>query len=79
MSGITASINDSDSTIRCSVPSSPIDISASVYNNPFWSTHKRAAGGTKAPLMLLWDICDSMPNVYAECWNPEKNIQELIK
>jgi len=34
---------------------------------------KRAAGGTKAPLMLLCEICDSIPNVYAECWKPARD------
>lgn len=71
-SGITASMSDNDSTILCSVPSSPIEISASVYCNPFWSMDKSAAGGTRAPLILLCDMCDSMPNVYAECWKPAR-------
>lgn len=34
------------------VVTSPMLISASVYCNPFWSILSRAAGGTRAPLML---------------------------
>lgn len=59
-------MRDRDSTILCSVPSSPIEISASVYCNPFCRIDKSAAGGTKAPFMLLCDMCDSIPKVYAE-------------
>lgn len=54
------------------LPSSPIVISASVYCNPFCNMLSNAAGGTNAPLILLCDICDSIPNVYAEWWKPEK-------
>lgn len=51
-------------------PSSPILISASVYCKPFCKMVKRAAGGTSAPLMLLCEMCDSIPKVYAEWWKP---------
>lgn len=77
ISGITASMSDKDSTILCSVPSSPIIISASVYCNPFWIIDNSAAGGTRAPLMLLCDMWDSIPNVYAECWKPARNKDSL--
>lgn len=49
---------------------SPMLISASVYCRPFMMMLRRAAGGTKAPLMLDWLMWLSIPNVYAECTNP---------
>lgn len=52
------------------LPSSPILISASVYCSPFCKMVNRAAGGTSAPLMLLCEMCDSIPKVYAEWWKP---------
>ena len=48
------------------LPSSPIVISASVYCKPFCNIFSKAAGGTRAPFILLWEICDSIPKVYAE-------------
>lgn len=50
---------------------SPMLISASVYCRPFMMMLRSAAGGTKAPLMLDWLMWLSIPNVYAECTNPE--------
>ena len=44
-------------------PTSPMLISASVYWRPFWTMLMSAAGGTRAPFMLLCAMCDSMPNV----------------
>lgn len=49
---LPASIKDKLSIIR-SLPSSAIEISASVYWRPFWMMLKRAAGGTSDPFMLL--------------------------
>lgn len=62
-SGITASMSVSPSVRRCRFPSSSTLISASVYLRPFWSIVRRAAEGTTAPLILLCEMCDSMPNV----------------
>lgn len=42
---------------------SAILISASVYCKPFWIILSKAAGGTKAPLMLDWLMWLSIPNV----------------
>lgn len=56
---------------HCDLPSSPSVISASVYCSPFWRMFSNAAGGTKAPLILLCDMWDSIPKVYAEWWKPE--------
>ena len=40
---------------------------------------KSAAGGTRAPLILLCDMWDSIPNVYAECWKPVENKDAQIR
>lgn len=55
-SGITASIKLKLSTNLCSVPSSPILISASVYCSPFCRMLSRAAGGTRAPFIFDWEM-----------------------
>lgn len=52
------------------VLTSPILISASVNCSPFCKILIKAAGGTKLPFMFDCDMCDSMPNVYAECLKP---------
>lgn len=54
------------------LPLSPNVISAAVYCNPFCIIFNNAAGGTRAPLMLLCDMCDSIPKEYAEWWKPRK-------
>lgn len=70
-SGITASIRLRLSIGLTGTPSSPTDHSTSVYNKPFCNIVSSAAGGTRAPLMLLCDIWDSMPKTKAECENPD--------
>lgn len=44
--------------------------SASTYCRPFWMMEMRAAGGTRAPLMLDWLMWLSMPKVNAEWEKP---------
>lgn len=50
--------------------------SASTYCRPFCMMEMRAAGGTRAPLMLDWLMWLSMPNVKAEWENPVEGKHE---
>uniref|UniRef100_A0A1A9WUR8 Uncharacterized protein n=1 Tax=Glossina brevipalpis TaxID=37001 RepID=A0A1A9WUR8_9MUSC len=56
ISGITASIRLKPSIGRPISPFSPTLHSTSVYISPFCKIVRRAAGGTRAPLMLLCEI-----------------------
>lgn len=51
--------------------------SASTYCRPFWMMEMRAAGGTRAPLMLDWLMWLSMPKVNAEWENPGGGMDNL--
>lgn len=52
-------------------PTSVMLTSASTYCRPFCSTEMRAPGGMTVPLMVVWWMWLSKPNVNAECWKPE--------
>lgn len=53
--------------------------SASTYCRPFWMMLMRAAGGTRAPLMLDWLMWLSMPKVKAEWENPAGEQRHAVK
>lgn len=59
-------------------PTSFMLTSASTYCRPFWMMLIRAAGGTRAPLMLDWLMWLSMPKVNAEWENPKEEKKRIL-
>lgn len=62
----------------CLCPTSFMLTSASTYCRPFWMMLIRAAGGTRAPLMLDWLMWLSMPKVNAEWENPKEEKKRIL-
>lgn len=64
--------------VLCLCPTSFMLTSASTYCRPFWMMLIRAAGGTRAPLMLDWLMWLSMPKVNAEWENPKEEKKRIL-